>query len=126
MNSSNYRLALTFVSGCLLACSLAVPGTAWSHAIVIDSSPAHGDVLSTAPTALMLQFNALIELSVTSVVLLGLDGQEWTLNVSAAEKAGSINATLPSLEPGVYTAVYRLLAADGHITEGEIRFTLLE
>ena len=74
----------------------------------------------------MLQFNARLERSLTSVALRDTDSQATELPFQPSEQAGRIVALLPPLEPGVYTVAYRVFATDGHIAEGEIRFTVLE
>lgn len=43
-----------------------------------------------------------------------------------SEKLDRIVLPLGSLRPGAYVVRYKVLAADGHITEGALRFTVLE
>ena len=42
----------------------------------------------------------------------------------AASAADRLVVPLQPLTPGVYIVRYRVLAADGHVTEGALRFTV--
>jgi methionine-rich copper-binding protein CopC len=97
------------------------------HAIVLESSPAHDAVLTEAPRQATLRFNSRIEKRFTRVTLTFAD--EGPVPVALPE--GDTTATpdrltipLPALRPGRYVLRYRVLAVDGHITEGAVRFTV--
>ena len=48
------------------------------------------------------------------------------VKADGSEKPDRIVFPLGSLRPGAYVVRYKVLAADGHITEGALRFTVLE
>ena len=107
--------------------TLATPRAASSHAIVLESSPSHEAVLPHAPSRITLRFNSRIEKRFTRVTLAVADRAP----VAVAGPAGDAEATpdrltipLGPLGPGVYVLRYRVLAVDGHITEGALRFTV--
>ncbi len=112
----------------LLAClTIVAPGVVSPHAIVLESSPTHDAVLETAPSRVTLRFNSRIEKRFTRVTLALADQAP----VAVAVPAGDAEATpdrltipLQPLRPGVYVLRYRVLAVDGHITEGALRFTV--
>jgi methionine-rich copper-binding protein CopC len=112
----------------LMAClTLAAPRAAAPHAIVLESSPIHDAVLPRAPEQVTLRFNSRIEKRFTRVTLALADRAP----VAVAVPAGDAEATpdrltipLQPLGPGVYVLRYRVLAVDGHITEGALRFTV--
>jgi methionine-rich copper-binding protein CopC len=112
----------------LMAClTLAVPRAASPHAIVLESSPTHDTVLPRAPQQVTLRFNSRIEKRFTRVTLAAGDKTP----VAVAVPVGDAEATpdrltipLQPLGPGVYVLRYRVLAVDGHITEGALRFTV--
>lgn len=112
----------------LMAClTLAAPRAASPHAIVLESSPAHDAVLPEPPSRVTLRFNSRIEKRFTRVTLALADQAP----VAVAVAAGGAEATpdrltipLQPLGPGVYVLRYRVLAVDGHITQGALRFTV--
>ena len=102
---------------------LASPELVSAHALVIDSLPSKGAVLSHAPEHIILRFNAQIEPALTRVVLKQA-GKEIPLEISKDSTADKLVISLPPLVPGVYMLQYRVLASDGHVTEGALHFTI--
>ena len=104
------------------------PGSAGAHAIILESEPAAGAKLADPPTRIYLRFNSKIEKRLSHVTLTAADGRPVPLPVAAdgREKPDRIVLPLGSLRPGAYVVRYKVLAADGHITEGALRFTVLE
>ena len=98
--------------------------SAFAHAIVVDATPADRSVLTRVPAEIVLRFNAKLEKKLTHVKLDRADGSTQTLADTAPEPA-IIRATLPpDLQNGGYTLHYKVLATDGHATQGVLRFTL--
>ena len=112
----------------LVACVLLRPAPVVAHAIVLESSPTHDAVLERAPEQVTLRFNSKIEKRFTRLTL--ADGEHppvaVTLPVGADDAAtpDRLVIPLPHLGAGVYVLRYRVLAVDGHITEGVLRFTV--
>jgi copper resistance protein C len=105
------------------------PLGAAAHAIVLDSVPAPDAVLGRAPAQAVLRFNSKIEKRLTRVTLTGGGGPPKPLSVvtGAGGDAGQpdrIVVPLGPLAPGPYTIRYKVLSADGHVTEGTLRFTV--
>lgn len=98
----------------------------WAHAIVVDSNPREGAVLKRAPDRIQLRFNVKIEKALTRVTLTKGNKQAIALpqadfNQGAPER---LEVPLPPLEPGNYMLRYSVLAADGHATQGVLRFII--
>ncbi len=112
---------------CLLTlfCFLALCSPSWGHGVLIESSPPHGAVLEESPSVVSLRFNAALEPSITHVTLVDLKKHTQALKMTDASTVERIVATIPPLPPGVYLVNYMVLATDGHVTEGSIRFTIL-
>lgn len=111
-----------FINVCLmLGCCL----VSWGHGVLIESSPSHGAILKESPAIISLRFNAALEPSITQVSLVDLKQQKHTLNITDESTVERIVATVSPLPPGVYHVHYQVLATDGHVTEGSIRFTIL-
>jgi methionine-rich copper-binding protein CopC len=107
--------------------TLVAPRAGSGHAIVLESSPTHEAVLSRAPEQVTLRFNSRIEKRFTRVTLAAADQAPVAVALPAADaEATPDRLTIPlgPLHPGVYVLRYRVLAVDGHITEGVLRFTV--
>lgn len=121
-----FRLATA--AALLLAClTIVAPGVASPHAIVLESSPIHDAVLATAPSLVTLRFNSRIEKRFTRVTLALADQAPVPVPVPAGDAEATpdrLTIPLQPLGPGVYVLRYRVLAVDGHITEGALRFTV--
>lgn len=121
MNATILTRLLCFVA-LLTGLGHGIPALA--HAIVVEASPADRSVLTRVPAEVVLRFNAKLEKKLTHVKLDRADGSTQTLNDIAQEPA-IIRATLPpDLKDGAYTLHYKVLATDGHATQGVLRFTL--
>lgn len=110
-----------------LACTLIVPAlplAVSAHAIVVASTPADRAVLTRVPPQVELRFNAKLEKKLVHVKLDRADGATQSLPDTAPEPA-RVRVSLPQdLPEGAYTLHYKVLATDGHATQGVLRFTL--
>lgn len=95
---------------------------AFAHAVVIRNSLAAQPIRRDVPGRIVLQFNSRIEVKLSRAVLLSRDKPEQPLALSAGASGGEVVVTLPPLAPGDYAVRYRVLAADGHVTEETLRF----
>jgi len=110
-----------------LAGALWPAGLAAAHAIVLESSPVHDAVLARSPEQVTLRFNSKLEKRFTRITLAA--GSQPPAPVILPDGDGSagpdrVVIPLAPLAPGVYVLRYRVLAVDGHITEGALRFTV--
>ena len=97
------------------------------HAIVLESSPVHDAVLERAPGQVTLRFNSKLEKRFTRITLANGDRPPAPVALPGDDDASPpdrIVIPLSPLAPGVYVLRYRVLAVDGHITEGALRFTV--
>ncbi len=101
------------------------PTPAAAHAIVLESSPTHDAVLAQPPGQVTLRFNSKIEKRFTRVTLTAGDRAPAPVALPTSDDPESpdrLVIPLGPLGPGVYVVRYRVLAVDGHITEGALRF----
>ena len=117
------RLALAAILGIIWACG--VPPTAHAHAIIVDSTPASGST-GPAPKRLVLRFNSRLEKTLCSVQLVGPHRRSIALlRLEPDSPPDTLAYPLPpALPPGEYQARWKVLAADGHVTEGVVPFTV--
>ena len=97
---------------------------AHAHAVVVKAIPSDRSTLASVPPEIVLQFNATLEKKLVHLKLERADGSSQSLTDRASEPA-IVRCTLPQdLIPGAYTLKYKVLATDGHATQGVLRFTL--
>ncbi len=110
---------------CALVLCLVSFQTALSHGVMVESFPMHGSVLRASPDQVVLHFNAILEPFIAQVNLVDLQEVLTPLGVTNASTKNTVVAKIPPLRPGVYNVQYKVLAIDGHVTEGSIRFTII-
>ena len=106
-------------------CVLGLCAVSWGHGVLIESSPPHGAVLNKSPSVVSLRFTTTLEPAMTRMTLVDLKNHQHALKMTVASTGPRLVATVPPLPPGVYHVHYTVLATDGHVTEGAIRFTIL-
>ena len=105
------------------------PCPAAAHAIVLESAPTPDAVLARPPERVILRFNSKIEKRLTRVTLAASGGTPRPMSIASIGRGDDqapdrIVVPLNPLPPGRYVIRYRVLSADGHVTEGALRFTL--
>ena len=112
--------ALTVAASLLLH-----PLPAAGHAIVLESVPAPDAVLTRPPARVVLRFNSKIEKRLTRVTLTAGGGPPRPLSIAnGAGEPDRLVIPLDPLPPGLCVIRYKVLSADGHVTEGSLRFTV--
>lgn len=121
--SSVLRSILTVTAGLCQVAAL-VTG-AHAHAIVIDSEPADG-AGGPPPHRLLLHFNSRIERTLCSVTLVGPKSGPPVLLLHQETTAApdTLTYSMPVLSPGAYQARWKVMSADGHLTEGTVNFSV--
>jgi copper resistance protein C len=108
----------------LLAGTALEPLPASAHAIVVSASPADGAVLASGDAPVVLRFNSRIDHQRSRLSLIAADGSTTVLALDPAASTDSLVARLVGLPPGQYRLRWQVLALDGHITRGDIPFTV--
>lgn len=104
------------------------PGRAAAHAFVVESQPAEGATLAEPPTHVYLRFNSKLEKRLSHVTISTDKGKPVALPISvqSQDRPDRMELAVGPLGPGAYVVRYKVLAVDGHITEGVLRFSVLE
>lgn len=101
----------------------AVPAV-FAHAAAVETTPQDRAQLASVPAEIVIRFNARLEKKLTHVKMERADGSSQVLT-DRETKPSVIRCTLPQdLAPGPYLIQYKVLATDGHATQGVLRFTL--
>ncbi len=118
------RLLLIGVLSSIAAVGLAGPASA--HNVLISSDPADGAVLQTAPGTVRLTFDQPVQNFQPVVAVLGPDGQRYESGSPQVDST-QVSATVSALPAGgEYTIAYRVVSADGHPVQGEVKFQLAD
>lgn len=99
------------------------PRLALAHAVLVSSTPAAHSTAHGPDVAIHLKFNSRVDGERSHLVLATADGHEQTL-VSDKQDAPDSLAAHATLKPGSYVLRWQALSTDGHITRGEIPFSV--
>lgn len=105
------------------AVSFAVPPVA-AHAILLESMPSLKSAVSGPDVPIKLRFNVRIDALRSRLTLIHPDGTAQALEISKETPADTLSAEATGLAAGPYRLRWQVLASDGHITRGEIPFTV--
>ncbi len=94
-----------------------------AHAILIASEPQQGASVPAGKVAIHLQYNSRIDRARSRLVLTAPDHSQVTLPIAAEGAPDEMN-TAATLTPGPYALRWQVLAIDGHITRGDVTFTV--
>lgn len=122
--SAHRRARIVLMAAVVLLTGWFLAPVAAAHDVLIDSSPADGEVLTESPESVTLTFNN-PPMEVGSVIVL-----EDADGATVVEEEGTVEGTevrLELVEPlpnGDYTVAWRVASSDGHPIEGRIPFTV--
>ena len=104
----------------------AIAPAAWPHAVVVESDPPPKAALRAAPDRVVLRFNVRIEQALSRATLKSGKAEPYALTPlnEGTAQADRLVIPLPRLTAGEYELRYRVLATDGHTTQGVLRFTV--
>jgi copper resistance protein C len=109
----------------LLAAALcAACNPAWAHAIIVESTPKINDVVTGPVLQIKLRFNVRVDSARSKLTLILPDGNSREVAIPKQVSPDSISATILKILPGSYHLHWQVLAGDGHITQGDIPFTV--
>ena len=94
------------------------------HAILKSSSPATGASVTQPDMSVTLTFNVRVDAARSKLQLLMPDASTVELPIVKSSSPDMLISKLPGLKPGAYAIRWQVLAPDGHISRGEIPFTV--
>ncbi len=112
------------ISMCLLFLTLCQAHWAAAHAVITDYSLKMTPIYANSPANVELSFNSHIELSLSQIFLVSKGDKHQLLETVSGSKQGQIIIHVPPLEPGDYALRFKVFAADGHLTEDVIHFSV--
>jgi methionine-rich copper-binding protein CopC len=104
----------------------AVGGTlpAHAHAVLIEATPTPGTTVAGPDLSIRLRFNARLDHVRSSITLIAADGHAVKAIMAEDVPPEVLAARASGLAPGDYRLRWQVLAVDGHITRGDVAFTV--
>ncbi|MGB8770496.1 MAG: copper resistance CopC family protein [Candidatus Korobacteraceae bacterium] len=97
---------------------------AWAHAVLMESTPVLNSTVAGPTVAITLRFNVRVDGSRSRVLLIAPDGTSSPLTLAKQDKPAILQSHLTGLKPGAYKLHWNVLASDGHMSSGDIPFTV--
>jgi methionine-rich copper-binding protein CopC len=89
----------------------------------VSSTPAANATVAGPEVMIELKFNSRVDGQRSVLMLLSSDNRTETLSLDRQSAATSLNAHA-RIQPGHYTIHWQALSTDGHLTRGDIPFTV--
>ena len=125
VDSMIWRLPLILL---LILILTAAPRAALAHAIIVESSPAVDATVLGPDLDVVLRFNSRIDRERSSITLrrvgAAAGAKPTPLPLQPVDGPEFLKAHASGLAPGAYSLRWQVLSVDGHITRGDIPFTV--
>lgn len=97
-----------------------------AHAFPERAEPAAGAVIDSVPGQVRIWFDADLEPTFSTLRVMDAQGRQINQDPGqvSSTQARLLEARLPLLAPGAYHVFWRVIARDGHATEGDYAFTI--
>ena len=96
-----------------------------AHAILKESNPAANSKVNGPDMPITLKYNVRIDPKLSKIQLLNPDNSVTDLVIGTQASPDTLNSKATGLQPGAYKIRWQVLAPDGHITRGEVPFTVV-
>jgi len=105
---------------------LAAQSQAWAHAFLDHSEPKVGSAITIAPAEIKLWYTQDVEPAFSSIEVRDADGKKVDNKDSHrdAKNKSLLTVSVPPLQPGTYTVLWRVVSVDTHKTQGHFQFTI--
>lgn len=94
------------------------------HAILKDSSPSVNGKVQGPDVPIRLHYNVRVDATLSKLELLNPDQSTTGLQLAKQPAPDVLTSEAKGLKPGAYRIRWQVLAPDGHITRGEVPFTV--
>ncbi len=107
----------------VLLAALLAASPALAHAVLVDSTPVPLGHVKPGHIDIQFRYNSRIDASRSKLTLKRPDGSAERLATLPPDGPDKLQASVV-LTPGDYTISWQVLAKDGHITRGNVPFTV--
>jgi copper resistance protein C len=108
----------------LVGALLLFSGLMEGHAVLKEAHPAANSKVAGPDVPIVLKYNVRIDAKLSKIQLLNPDNSTSELVIETQTSADTLSSKATGLKPGTYRIRWQVLAPDGHITRGEIPFTV--
>ncbi len=121
-----YRLSrvpfLSILLTTLLLVAIAQP--VWAHAVLMQSTPKLNSTVKGPDVPVWLKFNVRVDGGRSRLHLMAPDGSPISLEALKQTAPDILESRATGLKAGTYKLQWQVLASDGHISSGEVTFTV--
>ena len=96
----------------------------WAHAVLMQSSPTANSTVKGPDVPIRLRFNVRVDGLRSKLTLIAPDGHQVGLPSTVQPQPDVLGNDASGLKPGAYKLLWQVLASDGHISRGEVDFTV--
>ena len=107
----------------VLLLGMLAPLPAHAHAILQESVPEQDGTVPAGTVGIAFRYNSRIDKSRSRLVLTNPDRSQTPLAIVQSGPPDVLTGTVV-LKPGAYSIRWSVLATDGHLTRGDVRFTV--
>ena len=107
----------------LFAWLLSAPA-AFAHAILVQSQPAAGGSVPSGMVAMTFRYNSRIDRDRSRLTVMRPDHTQAVLPIGPGGEPNVLETSANLSTPGAYVVRWQVLAIDGHITRGDVPFTV--
>lgn len=111
--------ALGALSGAFVVL-LATP--AFAHAVLLETLPGEGAVLTTPPKTVTLRYNEQVEASLGAVRIYDSNSNRVDSGAITKPAPDTVQVAVPHLRDGAYVVTWRVISADSHPVQGSFTF----
>ena len=104
--------------------SLCFAASLYAHAILLSSKPAFASSIRGPNVSIELRFNSRIDQKRSHLTLISATGAQRTLAIDVGASPDLLISNVKDVSKGAYVLQWQVLAVDGHITRGQVRFTV--
>jgi methionine-rich copper-binding protein CopC len=105
------------------ALALLQPAPSGAHAILEASQPSANGTVAAGTVRFRLRYNSRIDHARSRLTLIRPDQTRTVVTIVTGDDPGTASAAAV-LTPGAYVLRWQVLAIDGHITRGDLPFTV--
>ena len=98
--------------------------TCWAHAILMDSTPKINSTVQGPDLDITLRYNVRVDGSRSCVMLVAQNGTSTQLTLAKQAEPDMLQMHASGLKAGAYKLQWNVLASDGHMSKGEVPFTV--
>ena len=121
------RRALQAPAVCALLSLVLFAGMAqplWAHAVLMQSKPTSNSVVQGPDVPIWLRYNVRVDGKRSHLTLIAPDGSNVPVPAAKQTAPDTLESQLTGIKPGAYKLQWQVLASDGHISRGEVDFTV--